>query len=824
MNTSQRRPGRGGRITTTLVLVASVWILMPRIARAGPELLDLADAVVVTSASISERESAAVDLLLDEVEKRTIVRWKVAHEWPGDATPVVAIGTVESAAEWAGPQVSALELSETSRPAEGFRIRVVAEGRKTPAVLVAGNDSRGLLFGVGRLLQELRMYREESRQVRGRVELPASFGITTAPRYPLRGHQLGYRPLVNSYDGWTVEMFEQYYRDLVVFGANAVELIPPTETAGGDDSPHFPLPMMDMMVEMSRLADVYDLDVWLWIPAMEDDYTDPATMQRSLDEWGEIYRELPRIDVIFVAGGDPGHTPPRVLFQLLEKQAEGLRQHHPEAEMWMSPQSFDRSGMEDFYELVGAEPEWLGGIAAGPQIVDSLETLRERVPDRYPIRRYPDITHSLANQYPVHEWDRAFALTEHREVTNPRPLAETTVFRRYEGTAIGFITYSEGINDDVNKAIWSALGWDPAVDPYDTLRRFSRYFIGPEYTDTFAQGLFALERNWQGPLLTNEGVETTFKQFQAMEKDASPQDLLNWRFQQALYRAYYDAYNRRRLLYETDLEKQAMDELRSARQLGSLRAMERAERVLEKAVTDRVAAPVRQRVFELAEAQFQSIRAQLDVERYKAISVGRGANLALIDVPLNDRSWLEEQFAEIRAEGDEKERLAGIQAILDWTNPGPGGFYDDLGTTTAQPHLVAGKSYEEDPQYIESPQMGFGCPENHRLSWCDHADGLFDYEMKLHYPHLDPEAAYRVRVVYAGSLTRRGEPVTVRLTGDGVEIHAEMPKPDPIRPVEYDVPAELTRDGVLTLGCTATPGRGGAGRGCQIAEVWLMKR
>ena len=25
----------------------------------------------------------------------------------------------------------------------------------------------------------------------------------------------------------------------------------------------------------------------------------------------------------------------------------------------------------------------------------------------------------------------------------------------------GFLTYSEGCNDDVNKAVWSALGWDP---------------------------------------------------------------------------------------------------------------------------------------------------------------------------------------------------------------------------------------------------------------------------------------------------------------------------------------------------------------------------
>ena len=95
--------------------------------------------------------------------------------------------------------------------------------------------------------------------------------------------------------------------------------------------------------------------------------------------------------------------------------------------------------------------------------------------------------------------------------------------------------------------------------------------------------------------------------------------------------------------------------------------------------------------------------------------------------------------------------------------------------------------------------------------------------MKLHYPHLDPEAEYRARIVFSGSLGRPNRPVRVRLTGDGQEI-TEMDKPNPIGPAEIDIPAELTRDGSLTLGCTGAAGRGGPGRGCQIAEVWLMRK
>ena len=106
-------------------------------------------------------------------------------------------------------------------------------------------------------------------------------------------------------------MWEQYIRDLAVFGTNAIELIPPRSDDAAD-SPHFPLPPMQMMTEMSRLANEYGLDVWIWYPAMDKDYSDPATVEFALKEWGEVFRQLPRIDAVFVPGGDPGHTQPKV--------------------------------------------------------------------------------------------------------------------------------------------------------------------------------------------------------------------------------------------------------------------------------------------------------------------------------------------------------------------------------------------------------------------------------------------------------------------------------------------------------------------------------
>ena len=180
----------------------------------------------------------------------------------------------------------------------------------------------------------------------------------------------------------------------------------------------------------------------------------------------------------------------------------------------------------------------------------------------------------------------------------------------------------------------------------------------------FARGLLELEKDWVGKLSTNTTVDQTLLLFQALEKQATPQEKLNWRFQEGLYRAYYDGYTRARLLYETRLEQEALAVLKTASQIGALAAIDQAQKILDKAVTDRVAVELRARVFELAEALFQSIRMQLSVRRYQAISVGRGANLDEIDKPLNHAPNLKNRFDEIRKLQSEAERLQGITELI----------------------------------------------------------------------------------------------------------------------------------------------------------------
>jgi hypothetical protein len=779
----------------------------------GGSLVDLTHATIVTPSTLTLPERTAVRVLVDEIEKRTTIRLPVASQWPSETAPVIAIGPLATAVDWAASGLRNAPSASTPGP-EGYRVIVSAAARTAPTVLVLGADPRGVLFGAGRLLRELQM-------TRGSVQVPATFSIASTPQVALRGHQLGYRPKTNSYDAWDVPMWEQYIRDLAIFGTNAIELIPPRSDDAAD-SPHFTLPQMQMMVEMSRIANEYGQEVWVWYPALDKDYADPKQVDFALEEWADVLSRLPRVDAVFVPGGDPGHTEPRRLMALLEKQTANLRRFHPKLQMWMSPQGFTKEWMDQFYEILQKEPAWLTGVVFGPQVRDSLPVLRARVPKRYRIRHYPDITHSLRSQYPVQDWDIAHALTSQREQINPRPIDEAVIFRAAQPYASDFITYSEGCNDDVNKVVWSGLGWDPKSDVLQILREYSRYFVGPAYTDSFAQGLLALERNWKGPLAGNASVYSTLEHFQEMERAASPADLRNWRFQQALYRAYYDAHVRSRLLHETAIEERALQRLRVARNGESREALADAARILDEAQV-RPSPEWRQRVYVLAEALFQSIRQQLSVERYGAIAVGRGATLDSFETPLNNKGWLTARFAEAAALPGEAERLAAIERIVRWTDPGVGGFYDDLGNPSQQPHLVKGLSFEEDPQRFKSTLTGFGYAPDWRLSWMTHAESLWDAPLRMRYSGLDRTAHYRVRVVYAGDVFNTNGMIRL-VANDTYEIHPLMKKESPIKPIEFDVPVEATRSGELTLTFTGPPGIGSSGRGNQIAEVWLLRK
>ncbi|MEK7793017.1 MAG: glycoside hydrolase family 20 zincin-like fold domain-containing protein, partial [Candidatus Hydrogenedentota bacterium] len=625
------------------------------------DTLDLARAVVVVRpGDLPNAERAAATVLVEEFERRTGIQLEQSTRWPANRT-VIAITSKNKVSGWRDvPRRKGSGLPE-SEP-EGLRLYIDGD-----TVWVVGADARGCLFGVGALLRNLNWGD-------GRAELPASLDIATAPAYPIRGHQLGFRTQANSWDAWTPEQFDQHIRELTFFGMNSVENIP-----FHDDrvTPLMKVSRREMNRRMSEICQRYGLDYWVWVPA-DYDLNDAAARAKGIDAHEELYRDCPELTGVFFPGGDPGDNSPELVMPFLEDLSKRLLPIHPNAKLWLSLQGFNRAQSDFVMQYIEREsPDWLGGIVAGPSSPPVART-RLALPAKYKLRLYPDITHNKICQYPVPWWDQAYALTLGREAINPRPAQYAYIHNWFAPYSDGFISYSDGVHDDVNKTVWSALSWDPSADPREILIEYCRVFFGPEHAEQAADGIFALEKNWRGPAKENGAVEGTLQLWQQLEAE-SPQLANNWRWQMCLVRAYYDAHVRRRLLNETRLEREANAVLAQCKKLSADKAMVEAMQILNRAVNEPISPELRQRIVALCEDLFQSCGLQTSVPIYQASGAERGAFLDFVDYPLNNRWWIEDEFKKIAALPSEKEKCARLNLIAAWESPGPGSFYDDIG-------------------------------------------------------------------------------------------------------------------------------------------------
>jgi len=678
---------------------------------------------------------------------------------------------------------------------EGFQISTVAGA--APQITITASGKRGALFAVGYLLRQL-----DCSQ--GRVALSQAINVTQSPKYGIRGHQLGYRAQANSYDGWDRATFDQYIRELTFFGTNCVENIPFQDER---PTPVMPVSRKEMNRIQSEICAKYDLDYWVWIPA-DFELTDAVKRAEFLQEHAEFSADIPRLNGLFFPGGDPGDNHPRDVLPLLADLATVVAKAHPDARIWLSLQGFDGDKVDYVFDwLKQQQPEWLGGLVGGPSS-PPLEVLRERLDPRYQLRDYPDITHIVRCQYPEENLDQVVALTAGRESINPRPVYYAEVIAKTAKYTDGFLSYSDGCQDDVNKAIWSALAWDPELKPRAILVEYACCFFGAANAEAIADGILALEQNWNGPLRHNAGVAATLEQWQTLDA-ANPELADNWRWQMLLTRAVYDAYQRERQTRELEIERSAYKELSSEGGRTPAQAVTAALAVLNRAVSEPTRPDLRNRLLELFDTMYESIRFQSSMAKFHAISAERGCMLEFMDFPLNNRYWLEDEFAKALKLPTAEAQWARLDELKNWENPGPGGYYDDIGNNSNSPHAVS----RTNPGYGRGGSSFWWFDEGKsrlRLSWL-----VTGSPAALEYGELDPRGSYVLRFSGFGDLKPRG---------DGRELEPTLYETEQNSLKEFPVPPELLEDGKLTVTFERVYLRGVNWRyQPRLAEAWLIK-
>lgn len=485
----------------------------------------------------------------------------------------------------------------------------------------------------------------------------------------------------------------------------------------------------------SLLLDKYDINVHMWIPV--DNAAVPLTAA-ALQQYEDIFGNMTRLDAIQVPGGDggPGFFSDN-WWSALQAVSVALKRWHPQAKFTCSANSFNANSLGRFFAAI-AEPEtatWLDGVQLGKEEPLPLKAFIARVRaanPRYAVSRVPDITHTVLTGFAIPEWDYVWASTMGREAINPAPKRFEQIIRlRANGSfpTVGYIAYSEGLNDDFNKCLWSALTMEPSLSAEELARQYARTFFGAERESAAALGLLGLERNWIGPAAANGAtVAATLARWDAVAARAPPG--ANWRLDMHRYRATVDAYVQSRLVFEGAGEAAARGALATAAEHGADQALAAATQALANASA-----------FGTATARGRQLKQQCvalrdAINRSAALCPGCGGghggtstvssqaptlNLQNIDSPLSSAPWLGAQMESIsRAPASSRVALIGRLLSPYWPVSAQefatGSFYDWVGSADPRehPHLLPGPGAAADPQHFYTPlHSASGCTGRH---------------------------------------------------------------------------------------------------------------
>lgn len=493
---------------------------------------------------------------------------------------------------------------------------------KDTAITVTACRLRALIFGAG-------LFIRKSEIKDGKITLVRNLTGTYTPSMRERGHQLSYTDMNNTYDAWTKEQFRQYFIDLMLFGNNTFE----SDSGGkGEENKLMHYTRREAMRLNSITCDELDLEFSVWHPLSTD-----KTDEDTLEELRETYGALCKLNVLFPPGGDPGNMLAEDFIERCKVMKRELVKFFPNAKMYPSaqaPHEYPDWG-ERFARKMEELPEEIDGIIYGPNHAMPIDDLRRKINKRYPFRYYPDVTHNVRCETPVHfqqdDWHFALAATLSRESVNPRPKEYRILHRVIRPYVEGSVSYSEGVNDDLNKFVWSAMDFDTDCDLRESVRDYVRAFYCGVDVETLTELFFALEENWACDPAENASIDRTYDGFRALEKK-HPELMENWRFVLHLFRACCDKLVRDRRIFELGL-------IAEAKQCVVEGNTEKAVEILRTDFSDGYKA-LREELFTLAQKLFELIGIQLDVEHFGGMAWERGCTLDTIDNPVTDRKWL----------------------------------------------------------------------------------------------------------------------------------------------------------------------------------------
>lgn len=437
---------------------------------------------------------------------------------------------------------------------EGFKI----EDGENKEIRIVGNDEQGLLYGVGKFLRTS-YYEKDSF-------MPGIWRGTSIPEKEFRGIYFATH-FHNFYHEAPIEEIERYIEDLALWGYNAVLVWFDMHHFTGINDPKAK-EMISRLRDILIAAKNIGLKTGLTMLANEAyanspeelraDQTFPGTkhlrggyeielcpnklgakglMLKWREELFSVFLDI-GIDYITTGPYDQGGCccekckPWGANGYLIMAKAISKLAHKywPESKFILHTWLFDCVKSEREWEGLAKaftpRPDWVNYIMADSHTDFPEYPLKYGVPGGLPLLNFPEI--SMCGMSP---WGGFGA--------NPLPNRFQKLWNQVSTKLSGGFIYSEGIFEDINKAIISQFYWNNKK-AIDAVREYISFEYSPEVVDDVFKTIEILERNYRCKMIAGAKAREVYENMKRADLQLFPFVRNSWRWRILFLRSLID--------------------------------------------------------------------------------------------------------------------------------------------------------------------------------------------------------------------------------------------------------------------------------------------
>ena len=230
--------------------------------------------------------------------------------------------------------------------------------------------------------------------------------------------------------------------------------------------------------------------------------------------------------------------------RMAEPLARAYRREFPDGKVILSTWYFDRwadgewAGITERFNR--QKPDWVDYVLADDYGgVYPPYPLAHGSPGGFPMISFPEISMHL------HEPWGGFG-------ANPLPGYLQSLWDASRRVLSGGLPYSEGIFEDMNKAICAQLFWEPERPAMETVKEYIGFYFSPEVVEGVVRAVGIMERNLERKreekdgvvrwvMKNTEGTEEALRLIEEAEKALTPRVRRSWRWRLLAVRALVDS-------------------------------------------------------------------------------------------------------------------------------------------------------------------------------------------------------------------------------------------------------------------------------------------